>query len=30
MGKVTKKIRETILAIQNEQLYDAFDWLKYI
>ena len=30
IGKITKKIRETILAIQNEQLSDAYDWLKYI
>jgi len=30
MGKVTKKIRETIVGIQNEQLDDSYNWLKYI
>lgn len=30
MGKITKKIRETILAIQNEQINDTYGWLKYI
>jgi branched-chain amino acid aminotransferase len=30
IGQVTKKIRETILAIQNEKINDNFGWLKYI
>ena len=27
MGPITKKIRETILAIQREELDDSFGWL---
>ena len=30
IGQVTRKIRETILAIQNEKINDNFGWLKYI
>jgi branched-chain amino acid aminotransferase len=30
MGPVTRKIRETILSIQNEQIQDTYNWLRYI
>ena len=30
MGPITKKIRETILSIQNEEIKDTHNWLKHI
>jgi len=30
MGPITKKIRETILSIQNEEIKDTHNWLRHI